>query len=177
MKKNGSKGENEVGKRLRSKLKKQHISGPPPTILLGNILELMEAHFAASKPPSPSSSKVPSSYDCAAPLLPLFEKWRNEYGQVFTFSLGTIQIMCVNQPDMVRDFTVCTSLDLGKSAYQLKNLEPLLGQGILSSNGAKWVHQRNILAPELYMDKVKGMMNIVSESAVSVVNSWSKRIE
>ncbi|XP_047154768.1 cytochrome P450 714C2-like [Vigna umbellata] len=168
----------EKPKKLRSKLVKQGISGPPPTILLGNILELKEAHSAASKPPPPSSSsKVPSSHDCAALLLPLFEKWRNEYGQVFTFSLGTIQIMCVNQPDMVRDFTVCTSLDLGKSAYQLKNLEPLLGQGILSSNGAKWVHQRKILAPELYMDKVKGMMNIVSESAVSVVNSWSKRIE
>ncbi|BAT73888.1 hypothetical protein VIGAN_01144300 [Vigna angularis var. angularis] len=78
---------------------------------------------------------------------------------------------------MVRDFIVYTSLDLGKSAYQLKNLDPLLGQGILSSNGAKWVHQRKILAPELYMDRIKGMMNIVSESVVSVVNSWSKRIE
>ncbi|XP_027933571.1 cytochrome P450 714C2-like isoform X2 [Vigna unguiculata] len=163
----------EKPNKLLSKLMKQGINGPPPTILLGNILELKKAHSAASKPSS--SSKIPSSHNCAALLLPLFDKWRNEYGQVFTFSLGTIQILCVNQPDIVRDFTVCTSLDLGKSAYQLKNLEPLLGQGILSSNGTKWVHQRKILAPELYMEK--GMMNIVRESAVSVVNSWSNRIE
>ncbi|XP_047154769.1 cytochrome P450 714C2-like isoform X2 [Vigna umbellata] len=162
--------------RLRSKLMKQGISGPPPTILLGNILELQKARSATSKSSS-SSSKVPSSHNCAALLLPLFDKWRNEYGQVFVFSLGTIQIVCVNQPDIVREVTVCTSLDMGKPAYQLKHIGPLVGQGILTSNGTKWVHQRKIIAPELYMEKVKGMMNIISESAVSVVNSWSNRIE
>jgi len=71
------------------------------------------------------------------------------------FSLGTIPILYVNQPDIVREFTVCTSLDLGKPAYQLKTLGPLVGRGILSSSGARWVHQRKILAPELYMEKVK----------------------
>jgi len=71
------------------------------------------------------------------------------------FSLGPIQILCVNQPDIVREITVCTSLDLGKPAYQLKQLGPLVGKGILTSNGAKWVHQRKIVAPELYMEKVK----------------------
>ncbi|KOM52747.1 hypothetical protein LR48_Vigan09g140600 [Vigna angularis] len=162
--------------RLRSKLMKQGISGPPPTILLGNILELQKARSATSKSSS-SSSKVPSSHNCAALLLPLFDKWRNEYGQVFMFSLGAIQIVCVNQPDIVREVTVCTSLDLAKPAYQLKHIGPLVGQGILTSNGTKWVHQRKIIAPELYMGKVKGMMNIISESAVSVVNLWSNRVE
>jgi len=71
------------------------------------------------------------------------------------FSLGTTQILCVNQPDIVREVTVCTSLDLGKPAYQLKQLGPLVGQGILTSNGTKWVRQRKIIAPELYMEKVK----------------------
>ncbi|BAT88198.1 hypothetical protein VIGAN_05164400 [Vigna angularis var. angularis] len=93
------------------------------------------------------------------------------------FSLGAIQIVCVNQPDIVREVTVCTSLDLAKPAYQLKHIGPLVGQGILTSNGTKWVHQRKIIAPELYMGKVKGMMNIISESAVSVVNLWSNRVE
>jgi len=71
------------------------------------------------------------------------------------FSLGTTQILCVNHPDIVREVTVCTSLDLGKPAYHLKQLGPLVGQGILTSNGTKWVRQRKILAPELYMEKVK----------------------
>lgn len=163
----------EKPNRLRSKLMKQGINGPPPTLLLGNILELKKAQSATSK----SFSETPSSHNCAALLLPLFDQWRDQYGQVFMFSLGPIQILCVNQPDIVREITVCTSLDLGKPAYQLKQLGPLVGKGILTSNGAKWVHQRKIVAPELYMEKVKGMMNIISESAVSVLNLWSNKIE
>jgi len=71
------------------------------------------------------------------------------------FSLGTIPILCVDQPDIVREFSVCTSLDLGKPAYQFKQQRPLVGKGVLYSNGAEWVHQRKIVAPELYMGKLK----------------------
>lgn len=71
------------------------------------------------------------------------------------FSLGNTQILYVDQPDMVREIATCTSLELGKPSYQQGNLGPLLGQGILTSNGTVWAHQRKILAPELYMEKVK----------------------
>lgn len=71
------------------------------------------------------------------------------------FALGNIQILHVNEPEAVREITTCTSLDLGKPTYQHKERGALLGQGILTSNGSIWAHQRKILAPELYMDKVK----------------------
>lgn len=76
-------------------------------------------------------------------------------GDVFVFSLGSTQIVHVTRPEMVREITTCTSLDLGKPTYQAKERGALLGRGILTSNGPHWVHQRRILAPELYMDKVK----------------------
>ncbi len=76
-------------------------------------------------------------------------------GEIFMFALGNTQILCVNQPDVVREITTCTSLDLGKPSYQHKERGPLLGQGILTSNGAAWAHQRKVLAPELYMEKIK----------------------
>lgn len=71
------------------------------------------------------------------------------------FSLGNTQILLVTQPDVVKEITTCTSLDLGKPSYQFRERGALLGQGILTSNGAVWAHQRKILAPELYMEKVK----------------------
>lgn len=71
------------------------------------------------------------------------------------FSLGSIQILHMNDPEVVKEISICTSLDFGKPSYQSKERGPLLGQGILTSNGATWAHHRKILAPELYMDKVK----------------------
>lgn len=71
------------------------------------------------------------------------------------FSLGNIQILHVTDPDLVKEIITCTSMDLGNPTYQQKERGPLLGKGILTSNGALWAHQRKIIAPELYMDKVK----------------------
>ena len=78
------------------------------------------------------------------------------------FALGNIQILHVNEPEAVKEITTCTSLDLGKPTYQHKERGALLGQGILTSNGNIWVHQRKILAPELYIDKVKVRHVLVS---------------
>ncbi|KAK2975295.1 hypothetical protein RJ640_026803, partial [Escallonia rubra] len=60
-----------------------------------------------------------------------------------------------------REITTCTSLDLGKPISETKELGALLGQGILTSNGPYWAHQRKIIAPELYMDKVKTWESII----------------
>lgn len=165
-------------RKLRSALLKQGLSGPPPTILLGNILEMKKARDAAVK--AAATGCPPTSHNCGSILLPFFDEWRKKYGinfltnliwyifskleiinlggcagDVFIFSLGNTQIVHVTQPEMVRDITTCTSLDLGKPTYQARERGALLGQGILTSNGTQWVHQRKILAPELYMDKVK----------------------
>lgn len=160
--------------RLRSALKRQGVSGPRPTLLLGNILEIKKARDSAAKA---SINGPPASHNCGGTLLPFFDQWRRQYGDVFMFSLGNTQIVHVTQPDMVREITTCTSLDLGKPTYQAKERGSLLGQGILTSNGTIWAHQRKILAPELYMDKVKGMITLVQESTVTLLNSWNELVE
>lgn len=81
--------------------------------------------------------------------------WDFTAGPLFTFSLGKLQVLCVSNPDVVKEITKCPSQDLGKPSYQQKELGPLLGQGILTSNGSVWARQRKIMAPELFMDKVK----------------------
>ncbi|KAI3450179.1 hypothetical protein Pfo_006844 [Paulownia fortunei] len=162
--------------RLRSILRKQGICGPPPTPLLGNILEIKKLKAAAAAAAAPVCGP-PTTHNCDKVLFPFFEEWQKKYGEVFMFSLGNTQILHITQPDMVREITTCTSLDLGKPLYQAKERGSLLGQGILTSNGPYWAHQRKIIAPELYMEKVKGMMNMITESTLTLVNSWKTKID
>ncbi|KAI3450190.1 hypothetical protein Pfo_006855 [Paulownia fortunei] len=161
--------------RLRSALLKQGLRGPPPTFLHGNILEMNKAREAAAK--ATTINGPPSSHNCGAALFPFFDEWRKQYGDVFMFSLGNTQIVHVTQPEMVREITTCTSLDLGKPTYQAKERGSLLGHGILTSNGPHWFHQRKILAPELYMEKVKGMVNLIQDSTIALLNSWKNIVE
>ncbi|KAG6680764.1 hypothetical protein I3842_13G059500 [Carya illinoinensis] len=162
-------------KRLRSVLRNQGITGPPPTLLLGNIREIKKARSTTTV--NAPTGENPVTHNCATIIFPFFEQWRKQYGHVFLFSLGNTQILFIDEPDIVKQITTCTSLDLGKPSYQHKERGPLLGQGVLTSNGAVWAHQRKILAPELYMEKVKGMTNLITESTINLLNTWKGRVE
>lgn len=76
-------------------------------------------------------------------------------GSVFVYSTGNIQHLCTTDLEMLKEISLCTSLDLGKPSYLSKLRGPLLGQGILSSSGPIWARERKIIAPELSPNKVK----------------------
>ncbi|KAL0323975.1 UNVERIFIED_CONTAM: cytochrome [Sesamum calycinum] len=161
--------------RIRKFLRQQGIDGPPPKILLGNILDVKKSRDAAEK--APLNHPHPPLIHNAAAVLPFAEEWRQQYGPLYVFSFGKMQVLYVNNPDLVKEITTCTSLNLGRPSYQSKVLGPLLGKGILPSNGSIWARQRKIIAPELFMDKVKGMMSIITESGLALVDSWKHKVE
>ncbi|XP_059434198.1 cytochrome P450 714C2-like [Corylus avellana] len=160
-------------KRLRGILRKQGIRGPPPSFLIGNIGDMKKTKSSPSKAQQKEEQAI--THNCYSAIFPFFDEWRKSYGPIFMFSLGNIQILHMSDPEVVREISICTSLVVRMPSFESKAVEPLFGEGILTSNGATWAHQRKILAPELYMNKVKGMMKIMVESSMTVVNSW--RIE
>ena len=98
-------------------------------------------------------------------------------GPVFTYSMGNVVFLHVSRADVVRDINLCVSLDLGKSSYLKATHEPLFGRGILKSNGEAWAHQRKIIAPEFFLDKVKGMVDLMVDSAQTLLESWEARVD
>ncbi|KAL4291715.1 hypothetical protein GQ457_14G021470 [Hibiscus cannabinus] len=161
--------------RQRSKLWKQGIRGPPPSILVGNLLQMGKAESEDSN--TARDGKQAITHGCCSHVLPFLDKWRQQYGPTFVFSMGNIQVLHMSHPDAVKEMSAYTSFDMGRPFYQKQGLHPLYGEGILHANGAVWAHQRKVMAPEFYMDKVKGMMGLMAESAVSVVNEWNRAIE
>ncbi|KAM7261179.1 hypothetical protein ACFE04_026654 [Oxalis oulophora] len=162
-------------KRLRSKLEKQGIRGPPPFPFLGNLPQIKAMKMEQVKGKDNKSTSI--SHDWVQSLFPHFLKWKNEYGPVFLFTLGTKPSLCITDIDMAREIKLYTALGLGKPSFQAEEHGPLMGKGILTSNGPFWVHQRKIIAPELYLDKVKGMVNLMVESVNTMAESWGRRID
>lgn len=76
-------------------------------------------------------------------------------GSMFLYSTGNLQLLCTTDMEMLKEIGLHKSLSLGKPSYLTKDRGPLLGQGILSSSGPIWSHQRKIIAPEFFPDKVK----------------------
>ncbi|XP_047978065.1 cytochrome P450 714C2-like isoform X2 [Salvia hispanica] len=122
---------------LRHALKQQGVGGPPPSFLLGNIIDIKNSRASpAAAAAVAAAAGSPASHNCEAILFSAFNEWR-----------------------------------------QLYDLEALLGNGIVTANGNSWAYQRKILAPELFIDKVKGMTNLIEQSTLMLIESWKGLIE
>ncbi|KAJ0985343.1 hypothetical protein J5N97_003699 [Dioscorea zingiberensis] len=160
--------------RLREKLRRQGIKGPPPSLWYGNIKEMKRIQMEENALRE-SSDHVKDDYSVV--MFPYFVKWRNEYGPLFMYSTGSIQLLYVSHPDIVKEMGLYKSLDMGKPSYLSKDRGALLGKGILTSNGDLWTHQRKVIAPEFYADKVKGMVDLILDASVKLLKSWDRIVE
>ncbi|MFQ6647363.1 hypothetical protein Gotur_021111 [Gossypium turneri] len=161
--------------RLRRKLWIQGIKGPSPSLIYGNLPEMQKIQLNALTS-TPNNADI-VAHDYTSSLFPYFVQWRKEYGPIYTYSTGTRQHLYVNQAELVKEMNQCISLDLGKPSYITKRLAPMLGNGILRSNGPLWAQQRKIIAPEFFMDKVKVMVGLMVESMQPLVRKWEDSIE
>ncbi|KAK7317048.1 hypothetical protein RJT34_00957 [Clitoria ternatea] len=167
----------QKSQRVRRRLKMQGIRGPPPSFLHGNLPDMQRIQSQAKSPTSNNHSDQFLAHDYTATLFPYFEHWRKQYGLLYTYSTGMKQHLYVNQPDLVREMNQCITLDLGKPTYITNKLAPMLGNGILRANGLSWAQQRKLVAAEFFMDKVKGMVGLMIESAQPLLLKWEQLIE
>ncbi|EOY29240.1 hypothetical protein QUC31_020891 [Theobroma cacao] len=161
-------------RRLRRKLCMQGIRGPPPSFLYGNVAEMQQIQLQAKK--TRSHSEI-VGHDYTSTLFPYLDHWRKEYGQIYTYSTGLRQHLYVNDLELVKEMNQLNTLHLGKASYMTKALRPMLGNGVIRANGHLWAHQRKIIAPEFFMDKVKGMVGLMVESTEPLLKKWETIIE
>ncbi|KAK4488562.1 hypothetical protein RD792_004328 [Penstemon davidsonii] len=162
-------------KRLRLKLEKQGIRGPKPSIFYGNIAEMKRIIQLKKQSLEKSAVSEEKIHAWISNLLPHLEQWRNEYGPTFVYSTGNIQLLCITNLDIIKELSLYTSLNIGKPSYLSTEQGPLLGRGILTSNGPYWAHQRKIIAPEFYLDKVKSLVNLMAECTSTMLRTWESK--
>ncbi|KAI9108048.1 hypothetical protein K1719_020921 [Acacia pycnantha] len=157
--------------RIRSVLQNQGIKGPIPSFLLGNLSEIQKIQSQFS---NLSSSSLPDQWFHS--LFPFLHQWRKQYGPIFLYSTGNKQHLYVGDPELVKELNLIRSLDLGKPSYLSKPLKPMLGNGIIRANGHYWSFQRNLVAPQLFLSKIKNMVDFMEESTKEIVRKWDRRI-
>ncbi|KAI6672988.1 hypothetical protein NL676_000894 [Syzygium grande] len=163
---------------LRKKLQHQGINGPVPSFFFGNIPDIKKIRMEVRATKDQQSIGNRVSHDYMSRLFPHIEKWRADYGPVFAFTQGNMVIVCICDFDVAREFCQCKSAEFGRSAYVKKNRGIVLGyDSLVTSKGKSWVLQRKVIAPEFFNDKIKGMVDMMVESVVSVLEKWESQME
>ena len=96
-----------------------------------------------------------------------FEKWhieRNVFGH---------RVHIVMHPDMVQHVLLDNAANYEKPKLVKKLLKPVIGRGLLSSDGELWRAQRKIVAASFAPPAVDDLMPVFGEVAQSAANAWS----
>ncbi|KAI4328684.1 hypothetical protein L6164_021019 [Bauhinia variegata] len=166
-----------IPKRIRSVLEKQGITGPKPSFPYGNISEMQRIQIQSQSHSDESPSTSLSFSDpWLHSLFPYFNKWKQHYGPIYMYSTGIKQHLYIGKPELIKELKLIKSLDLGRPTHLAKTLKALLGTGILGSNGPEWSFQRNLIAPEFFLTKVKKMVGFMEESTMTMIRTWERRI-
>ncbi|KFK27760.1 hypothetical protein AALP_AA8G425600 [Arabis alpina] len=163
--------------RVRRKLAVQGVKGPPPSVFRGNVPEMQRIQSQTMINSKQYSSDNIIAHDYTSSLFPYLDHWRKQYGRVYTYSTGMKQHLYMNHPEMVKELNLANTLNLGKVSYVTKRLKSILGRGVITSNGPHWAHQRRIIAPEFFLDKAKGMVGLMVESAMPMISKWEEMVK
>ena len=103
--------------------------------------------------------------------LEFFTTLARTYGDVTSYRMAGEQLFLINEPRLIRDVLVTHNRNFTKSRG-LERSKRLLGQGLLTSEGAMHLRQRRLMQPAFHRDRVAGYGDLMVGYADRMRRAW-----
>ena len=103
--------------------------------------------------------------------LDFFTNLARTYGDISSYRMAGEQLFLVNEPRFIRDILVTHNRNFTKSRG-LERSKRLLGQGLLTSEGAMHLRQRRLMQPAFHRDRIAGYGDLMVGYADRMRNAW-----
>ena len=96
------------------------------------------------------------------------------YGDIYYAPFLGRDVYVLRHPEHIREVLVRQASKFGKPTEGLsaKQLELLLGEGLLNANGESWRRRRRLIQPAFHPDKLRTYSETVSEYAQEAIAEW-----
>lgn len=105
------------------------------------------------------------------PLNLLREGFR-DHGDVVRYRFGATRALLLAHPDHIRHVLHDHQRNYDKRTIDYAMLRRLLGDGLLTSDGAYWYRQRRLIAPIFHRQRVAGFCNLMVSSTLEMLEQW-----
>src|SRR5271170_6672489 len=105
------------------------------------------------------------------PLKLLHDGFR-EHGDVVRFRFGAERGVLLAHPDHIRHVLHDNHRNYDKNNVDYAMLRRLLGNGLLTSDGAFWRRQRRLIAPMFHRQRVAGFCSLMVDSTLEMLERW-----
>ena len=138
---------------------------------------LVHAHPRLVAPRRAGSEAPPAHWlvghlpDMKRDLLGFYERCERDFGAVVPLRLYNVPFYLVNDPEWIRRILV-TDDALFVKPTGLQAVKPLLGEGLVCSDGEYWRTQRALMQPSFHKKMVDGYAGAVTECTRTLLERW-----
>lgn len=99
-------------------------------------------------------------------------------GDLVRYAVDDYSCVLVNDPEAIRHVLVHKNRNYIKAGTpELMMLRPILGEGLLTSEGAAWRDQRATVQPAFHRERVAAWSRMMVEQAVLTVDAWQAAVD
>ena len=101
-----------------------------------------------------------------------------DYGPLASFRVGPRQVFLASGPDLIEQVLVTDAQRYIKH-FGARAFKPVLGNGLITSEGAFWHRQRKLIQPAFLKTRVKSYAPVMAELTNQMLDSWTpgKRVQ
>jgi len=94
------------------------------------------------------------------------------YGDVARYRMAHLTWYQVNHPDGVRRVLQENNRNYGKGSLTLGVFKPVLGEGLLTSEGGLWLRQRRLMQPVFHRRSVTAFGSLMTDETLAMLERW-----
>ena len=137
---------------------------------------MAQAHKASGPthrlPPGPRGLKLlRNSFTMGSDWSGFLSRCAREYGDVIYFRFLNVPICLVVHPDSIEKILVKDQANFLK-ARDYRALRPILGNGLLTSEGEFWQAQRKLIQPAFRHENIVTYAQVMTQAAASMLAGW-----
>jgi cytochrome P450 len=152
------------------------VSAPPPvnTNALSRILDDIRAERAAPVPfpPGPTHFSLQRTFRFVREPLPILLDAYAEFGPVFTLRIFHGRVVFMLGPEANHYITVSHAANFHWREGSFGDLIPLLGDGMLTIDGAYHRRARRIMLPAFHRERIAAAAGTMAEEALRALEPW-----
>src|SRR6476660_2885894 len=133
----------------------------------------------SGRPPGPKGTLLGGNVrQFRAALLNFLLETGREYGPLASFRIGPRRVFLASGPDLIEQVLVTDAKHYIKH-FGARAFKPVLGNGLVTSEGAFWHRQRKLVQPAFLKARVQSYVPIMVELTNQMLSSWTsgKRVQ
>ena len=127
----------------------------------------------SGRPPGPKGTLLGGNVrQFRAALLNFLLETAREYGPLASFRIGPRRVFLASGPDLIEQVLVTDAKHYIKH-FGARAFKPVLGNGLVTSEGAFWHRQRKLIQPAFLKIRVQSYAQIMAELTDQMLDSWT----